>query len=149
LGGYIPIQVDWYVVQSGRVNWALFSGRLTGIVLLLDLTRGFVLDCGCLYADVCGARTTAISCWWQEVLVTHDRLLSLPYMVILRRSGRGRGRCNPVKADTEKTLPTAVSALPYRRCCNELCQQRSGRRRHIRWSPFSWPTRFIPLHAVG
>ena len=72
MSGYVPIQVDWSVVQSGRVAWDLFSGRLPGIVLLLDLTRGFVLDCGCLYADVCGARTTAGSCWRQVVLVTRN-----------------------------------------------------------------------------
>ena len=87
MGGYVPIQVDWNVVQSGWVAWDLFSGRLPGIVLLLDLTHGFVLECGCLYTDVCGARTTAKSCWRQEVLVTRDRLVSLPYIVIQRRSG--------------------------------------------------------------
>ena len=75
------------MVQSDRVAWDWFSGRLPGIVLLLDLTRGFVLDCGCIYADVCGAWTTARSCWRQVGLVTRDRLLSLPYMVILKRSG--------------------------------------------------------------
>ena len=89
MGGYVPIQVDWNVVQSGRVAGDLFSGRLPGIALLLDLIRGFVLDCGCLYADadVCGARTTAASSCRQVVLLICDRLLSLPYMVILRRSG--------------------------------------------------------------
>lgn len=87
MGCYIPIQVDWNVVQSGRVAWDLFSGRMPGIVLLLDLTHGFVLDGGCLYVDVCGARTTARSCWRQVVLVTRVRLLNFPYMVILRRYG--------------------------------------------------------------
>ena len=47
IGGYVPTQVDWNVVQSDRVAWDLLSGRLPGIVLLLDLTRGFLLDCGC------------------------------------------------------------------------------------------------------
>ena len=87
MGGYIPIQVDLNVVQWGRMTQAFFSGHLPGIVLLLDLTRGFVLDNGCLYADVSGARTTARSCWRQVVLVTCDSVLSLPYMVILRHYG--------------------------------------------------------------
>ena len=35
-----------------------------------------------------------------------------------------------------------------RRCCDKLRQQWSGRRRHVRWSPFSWPARLTPIHAV-
>jgi hypothetical protein len=42
MGGYIPIQMDWQVVQLGRV-----IGTYYRAILLWDLTRGFVA-CTCL-----------------------------------------------------------------------------------------------------
>lgn len=46
MGDYTPIQMNGNAVQLGRVAWDLISRRLAAVVLLLDLTQGFVLDYG-------------------------------------------------------------------------------------------------------